>query len=315
MSGQAASSSNGEQTRQRGRLRLAKLEALVAQVDRVVPVHANHVGFAALEHGDARGLLGGIEQHQVVERGFVEGGAPVVFIGRELGADTRRELGELPRAGADGLLRKRVESDLLEILLGMNPRAGDRVRVEQVRRGLGMHDRRVRVGHLDGADRLAVHRRPGACRGIGVVAIDAELDVLGREIVAIGEFHALADVEGPRQAVGAHFPAFGKPGDEVALVVVLQQRFIDQRHDVEVRSGEDRVQVLGREVGQGDIQCAGGSARGLCGGRGWRGGGSGGRLGRRRSSCSSGRTGRLAGGRWRAGWRRSRRAGRRGRRG
>ena len=56
-------------------------------------------------------------------------------------------------------------------------------------------------------------------------ALEREGDVLGGEIRAVLELHALAEVEDP--TVGAGFPAFGQFGLKVQVGVAGDERFVD----------------------------------------------------------------------------------------
>ena len=87
-----------------------------------------HVHLAALEHGQAREVLGDHLPHQALDR---RGLPPVAVVRLEDQLDARVERRELVGPGADRRLLEALVADLLDVLLGHDPgRAGGRGAVE-----------------------------------------------------------------------------------------------------------------------------------------------------------------------------------------
>src|SRR6185437_12055135 len=142
----------------------------------------------------------------------------------ELDAVARHVADELPGAAADRLLAELLLADLLDIGLG-HDRALRRYRARQGRRQAdlragGVHLDRQVVDHLDALDRAPHARRRGGERARPHLALEAELHVVGGELVAVVEGLARPDVEGPGEAVRGEFPAFGDTRADPALLEV-----------------------------------------------------------------------------------------------
>ena len=140
------------------------------------------------------------------------GSAGVVLVeGLEDDLLPRRVPLEVEGAGADGVplvlvseLLDRLLRDDIALLVAHHAQEKDGVE------GLQRDLHRVRVDHLDGLDHPEVDAEARAGRPIDL-AIEAELDVLGRELPeALVELHALLELERPHRAIGREGPALGE---------------------------------------------------------------------------------------------------------
>ena len=115
------------------------------------------------------------------------------------------------------------------------------------------------VDHLDALDRAPHARRGGGQRARAHLALEAELHVLGGELVAVVERLAGPEIEGPRQAVGRELPAFGDAGADAAFFEVeADQRIVHHRlvDSVARPPFEDRIERLGAERFDGEDERA-----------------------------------------------------------
>lgn len=83
---------------------------------------------------------------------------------------------------------------------------------------------------------------------VGDQAFERKFDGGGGERRAVVEEHALAEVEGPGEAVGGGFPLFGKSGDDFDLLFVVGDEGIEDAGDNVHRFGDvgiDRVERAG----------------------------------------------------------------------
>ena len=136
---------------------------------------------------DARRVVRELDQHELVDRRLV---APVVRERHELGLLARLEADELPRAGADRLLRV----------------VADRDDVDDVAQDLVEERRRALEDELDGAvvellallhvDRAELCGGRGARLGIEQAG-DREEHVVGRDGLAVVELETLLEAHGP----------------------------------------------------------------------------------------------------------------------
>ena len=123
----------------------------------------------------------------------------------------------------------------------------------------GLHLHRQLVDHLDALDRAPHAGRGGGERVRAHLALEAELDVLGRELVAVVEGLAGPEMEGPGHAVGRELPAFGDAGADAAFCEVeADQRVVHDRLVDRVARPpfEDRIERLGAERFDGEDERA-----------------------------------------------------------
>ena len=169
---------------------------------------------AGAEAGDARVLLLQDPERHLVEVG--EGLAPVVRVLAELDVTLRHILDETVRAGADHL---GLELELLHRALGNDGRAPQDGEGAQKRRerGLGDEAHRVPVDDLDLVHLVEV--APPEGRALRVENdVEGVLDVLGRELAAIVELDAAAEVEDVRGRI-RRVPSLGQRGNDLRLGV------------------------------------------------------------------------------------------------
>jgi len=128
--------------------------------------------------------------------------APVRCVdGGELDAIARHVAHELPGTAADRLLAELLLAHFLDVGLGHDGafrrhRARQAGRQADLRAG-GMHLHRQVVDHLDVLDD-ATHAGSGRCQRVRAhLALEAELDVMRGELVAVVEGLAGLDMKGP----------------------------------------------------------------------------------------------------------------------
>ena len=179
-------------------------------------------------------------------------GLEVVGVALEHEPLAERPFRQLEGAGADRVLAE-VGAVLVDLLLGHGVGEVDRHDVEEggVRPRQLEHDR-VRIGHLDARDR-AEEAGAGALRGGVQHALDRILDVLGRQLAAVVELHAGAQLEGVGLPVGRDLVALGQVRHELhgAGLVVHQpvEQALDDRPVLPV--------VADRRVERGDVVLVG----------------------------------------------------------
>ena len=173
--------------------------------------------------------------------------APVVLVGHAADELALLPLHDLERSGADD--RRAVEV-LGRLVVGLEL-APDVLRHDRHPHGedvglglVALDDDGGVVGRRDRLD--AVERREERGELEVLLVVEAEGDVLGRQRLAVAPHDALADLEGPGEAVLALGPALGEPrlglevlvavvGEEVvADVVELVGRLLDAHERVEV---------------------------------------------------------------------------------
>ncbi|MCY1293653.1 hypothetical protein D9M70_429200 [compost metagenome] len=171
------------------------------QVDRLRIDSVDEVHLAGGEGGDAGRRIVHGDQFDGIDIATIR--APVVGILFEGGANAGFEARHLVGAGADhrvGTVETAVRLD-------------DKVVVGQQQRQVGIAFRECQhelaaVG-LDFLDRLH-HAECARFRLVIGVALQRLDDVVERQLLAVVELHALADVEGPGRCVGRGLPGFGK---------------------------------------------------------------------------------------------------------
>ena len=189
------------------------------------------VGFAALEHGQACGLVGDRLEDETLDARAL---SPVRLVGFEHELDSRRERGEPVRPGADGRSLEALVADLLEVLPGHDPaRAGGQASV---------------IGHEIGPGLLQTKAHPGRIRGLHArdslfqelrrrapVALERELHVVGRDGIAVVEPGTLAKDELVDEAVLRDAPGFGQARRHGVTGHRLHQRVVQRVEDHERR--------------------------------------------------------------------------------
>ena len=115
------------------------------------------------------------------------------------------------------------------------------------------------VDHLDALDGAPHAGRGRGERARAHLALEAELHVLGRELVAVVERLAGPQMEGPRHAVGRELPAFGDAGADAAFFEVeADQRIVHHRlvDRIARPAFEDRIERLGAQRFDGEDERA-----------------------------------------------------------
>ena len=204
----------------------------------------DHVGLAGL-HGDE----GGVHIGDEVEGDLLHGGGavPVVLIGGQgdvLGGDP---LHELEGAGAHGVAGELLLGDAV-VVVGVDDGAVPQ-HVDEVAVGVLQVDGDGVVVH----DVAAVHREGGELHpGLIAEALHGQLHIVGGEVVAVVELHALPQVEGVVQAVLRGLPVGGQHGHHLVVLVQGHQAVKDVGAEVDVRHGGQLLGVQGGEVGAQD---------------------------------------------------------------
>ncbi len=152
----------------------------------------------------------------------------VVLIALQFHRTSRRELHELPRAGADRLeLLRRVV-----LLLGGHDHDGNAERADLQDEGrlrpLHVDDEGGRVGRLPA--RHVVEHVPR--QSDLVVAVERGQHVGGRHLLAVLERDARPQLEGVGEMIGAFGVAVGEIDDRVVVLVARHQRLEDVHRDV-----------------------------------------------------------------------------------
>ena len=243
-------------------------------------------GVVAGHGGDALGVLEGVERRRVepvgevdlalLERlelgvGVVEDpvddlvdlgrAGPVGLVGRQAHELAGAPLGEHERAGADRVLLVVEGGDFL--LVDVLPDVLGQHRHGQPEHGrarlLGGHHQGGVVGGLDGLDVGHVVAVVGLLEGALHDPVEGVGGVLGRQRLAVGPLHALADLVGPGELVVRDLPGLGQPGHgREVLLAVADQLVVHQRPDL-VGLGQDpderveRVDVVDDADGEGEL--------------------------------------------------------------
>jgi hypothetical protein len=183
--------------------------------------------------------------------------------GGELDTIARHVADELPGAAADRLLAELLLAHLLDVGLG-HDRAFGCHGARQAGRQADLRAGRVHlhcqvIDNLDVLDGALHARGGGGERTRPHLPLEAELDVVRRQLVTVVEGLAGPDEEGPGQAVGRHFPTFGDAGTDTAfLEIEADQRIVHDRlvDGVARPAFEDRVERLGAERFNGEDERA-----------------------------------------------------------
>ena len=186
------------------------------------------VRLAALDHGQPRRRLQHALEHQALDARHL---APVPLVGFHHELDARLLADELVGPETDRMLQEAVLADLLDVLLGHDPGgAGGEGAVE----GHEVGPRLVQVeAHARGADDLHVLHL--LVEQLAPGAREAELDVLGRERLAVVELDSLAQLELVRALVGADRPRLGQARRVVVAGHRLHHRVVQRIEDPEGR--------------------------------------------------------------------------------
>ena len=190
------------------------------------------VGLAALEHGQARGLVRNRLEHETLDARAL---SPVrlVRFEHELHAGVERD--EPVRTGTDGSFLEAVVADLLEVLLGHDPAgAGGEASVIGHEIGPGLLETEAHPGRIgDLHDRDFLFQQP--CRG-APIPLERELHVVGDDRIAVVEPGALAKDELVHEAVLRHAPGFGQARSHGVAGHRLHQRVVQSVEDHERRA-------------------------------------------------------------------------------
>ncbi len=214
---------------------------------RVGPVEGEgEIRLAALEHRQPSGAVWHALERQALDVGHVP---PVPGKCLEHDVDAGTLAHEPVGARADGLLLEAVSANLLEVLPRQDDAGG--------RGGRPVEGHEIRPGLLENeADRQRIDRlhlaHPsvellGAC---ALVALEAPLDVVGRQRVAVVELESLAELELVDEPVGTFRPRLGQAGSHLLPRERADQRVVDgvedaERRDLRRRGG--RIEPGGRQ--------------------------------------------------------------------
>ena len=234
-------------------------KAFLLQLLHALAADVGHVDLAAAQKRDARRLLWHeLERHVLV---FRHPDAPVVVDRRHLDVRAYHLLDELVGAGTDRLAGEHVITVHLDIFLREHDAFGRQrpreIRRDDQRRVFGDDHHAVGRRRLDVLDERA--QRPGVAgrRALAHRALETELHVVRRHLVAGMELHALPQVERPALVVGRVLPLRGEPTRLRRLAVGRRaDEIIEHERQVvlHVVTLERRVHGLGREARQGDGQ-------------------------------------------------------------
>ena len=206
----------------------------------------DHVEVVGEERGDARAVV----RHDA-EDDPVPGRlrAAVGVVAHELDAVAAGEARELVRPGAD---RRFAGVEVLGAGAGRRLLRHDEHRVQVVRhhrvRRRGLQADRVAVDDLLRDDRPGEGGERAGARRERRRPVDRERDVLGGELRAVAELHALAELELPGRRID-RAPRLGEAGDEPHVLVDVRERLEDVPGDVVVRRDVDEVRVDRGDVG------------------------------------------------------------------
>jgi len=187
--------------------------------------------------------------------------APPGLVGREAHELAGLALLELERARANRVLLVVEGRDLL--LVDVLPDVLGQDRHGQPQHGrarlLGGHHQGGVVGRRDALDVGHVVAVVGLLEGALHDPVEGVGGVPGRERLAVGPLHPLADLVGPGQLVVGHLPGLGQPGHgREVLLAVADQVVVHQRPDL-VGLGQDpnerveRIDVVDDPDGEGDL--------------------------------------------------------------
>jgi hypothetical protein len=156
------------------------------------------VGLALLEHGDARRALGDALHRHALDVGGVP---PVAGIGLQDHLDPRLAAHELVGPGADRVLAKALVADLADVRLRHHdPGRGGRRVVEGHEVGPGLFQVEADGERVDDLD--LAHASLELVGPRALVAVVAELHVLGGDGIAVVELEAASQLELVGQPVG-----------------------------------------------------------------------------------------------------------------
>ena len=219
---------------------------VLAQIDDVGRRHAlDDLHVARQQRGDPRRVLRQQAQRDLLPRRLA---APPGVVARELDPVALGVAHELVRSGADrGLAGIEVLGRCLGGGLGYDRDLCHVRRHQRIRRRRLEADR-VRVDDDHFLDLLAVRGERRRTVRDGRHAFDRRDDVRGGEIAAVVEFHALAQLELPRQRIHG-LPFGGQRRLELRLLVALDQEAEDVRGDVVVGRDVVIMRIEGRDVG------------------------------------------------------------------
>ena len=213
----------------------------------------------AIFHGDI-GLV--VVGHKLDHDGLDVGRAvPVFLIGLQHNLLRGIPLHKLVSAGAHGVAGKLVGgagSIVIGVDDGAVPQHGEEVAVSILQlhvHGVVVHD----FAAVNG-ERSKLHP------GFVAEALDGQLHVLGGEVIAVVELHALAELEGVGQAIPGHGPLGGQAGLDGQILANLHQTVKNVGAEVDLRGRGQRQGIQGGELGaQDDSQAIVGSAGKGCG--------------------------------------------------
>ena len=187
---------------------------IAPHVQRVFAVQrVGDVGLAVLQHRHPRGALGDALHDEASDVGHVP---PVARIRLHHHLDAGLVADELVGTGADRMLAEAVVADLGHVFLRDDEargRRGGAVEGHEVRPRLGETEAHGQwVDDLDGANVSLQLLRASA-----LVALEAELHVLGGQRVAVVELEVAAQLELVHESVGALGPGLGQTRRHLAL--------------------------------------------------------------------------------------------------
>jgi hypothetical protein len=190
-----------------------------------------HVGLAGLDHQCPRRRVGDAAHDQDLD---VRHAPPVAGIGLQFDFDTGLVADEFVRAGADRVLLEPVVADFGQVLLGHDDTGGGGGGAVE---GHEIGPRRLQVEahgqRIDDFDLLDVILQ--GLRSRALVALEAELHVLGRQRVAVVKLQARAQLELVGQAVLALLPALGEARAHLLARIGAHERIVDRVEHAERR--------------------------------------------------------------------------------
>ena len=161
--------------------------------------------------------------------------------------------------GAHRLVGEAVDADLLDVVLGLHDDVGQAA--QQGREDdLGLDVDGVLVDHGGGGDLV-----DAGGLGVGGLRVehvlDGESDVLGGELDAVGELHALPQGEAHGERID-QLPFGGERGMKVALVVARDQLVVGLVQEAERGEGRGAgAQAVGKDRGADVQHLVGGEGR------------------------------------------------------
>jgi hypothetical protein len=196
------------------------------------------VRLAGLQHRQARRPIGNALDDDPLDRGLLP---PVLLVRLEHELLARIHADEAIRAEPHGLPLESSLADLLDVLLGDDPRRpGGRCGVEHEEVRPGLVQRESHAVRVDD-----IHRLHPVVQQLGrgaAVSLEAELHVVGREGVAVVKLEPLAQLEVVGEPVGALAPGLGQARRHVVAGQRLDERVVER---VEEREGGAEPRRLG----------------------------------------------------------------------